>query len=225
MCFLLFYGKMPVMEELKDTIAKNLVELRTQAHMTQLQLAEMLNYSDKAVSKWERGEAVPDVRVLAKIAEIYGVTIDDIVKEERCPPARVKKKLNGKHIFVTALAAILVWFIATAIFMIFYFIDPTEEYSYLVFVVAPLPTAIVLVVFSAIWGNRITHAVASSLVVWACAVILHVFVSKFAPDFMKIYFIYIIAAVLEILIIVWFVYRWYVSKHGKLLKNHRKKGE
>ena len=54
------------MDELKEIIAKNLTELRTCAHLTQLQLAEMLNYSDKAVSKWERGEAVPDIRVLKK---------------------------------------------------------------------------------------------------------------------------------------------------------------
>ena len=58
------------MSELKDVISKNIVELRTKARLTQLQLAEMLNYSDKAVSKWERGEAIPDVRVLVRIAEI-----------------------------------------------------------------------------------------------------------------------------------------------------------
>ncbi len=214
------------MEDLKDVIAKKLVELRTQAKLTQLQLAEMLNYSDKAVSKWERGEAIPDVRVLAKIAEIYGVTLDDIVKEETLPtPVQSKKRIKGKHILITALAAVLVWFIATGIFMVFYFIDPTEQYSYLVFVVAPLPTAIVLLVFSGLWGNRITNAIASSLVVWACAVIFHVFVETFAPEFIKIYFIYIVAAVFELLIILWFVYRWYVSKHGKLIKNRRERGE
>lgn len=214
------------MEDLKDVIAKNLTELRTSAKLTQLQLAEMLNYSDKAVSKWERGEAIPDIRVLCKIAEIFGVTLDDLVKEEPSPPVQPKRKLKGKHIFITALAAILVWFIATGVFMIFYFIDLTEKYSYLVFVVAPLPTSIVLLVFSIIWGNRLTNAIASSLVDWSCAVIFHIFVTAFAPDFIKIYFIYIVAAVLELLIILWFVYRWYVSKHGKLLINiRRKKGE
>ena len=214
------------MEDLKDVIAKKLVELRTQAKLTQLQLAEKLNYSDKAVSKWERGEAIPDIRVLTKIAEIYGVTLDDIVKEENVTtPVQSKKHINGKHIFITVLAAVLVWFIATGIFIIFYFIDPTEKYSYLVFVVAPLPTSIVLLVFSTLWGNRLTNAIASSLVVWSCAIIFHIFVETFAPEFIKIHFIYIVAAVLEVLIILWFTYRWYVSKHGKLFKNHRKKGE
>lgn len=215
------------MTDLKEVIAKNLVELRTKAKLTQLQLAEMLNYSDKAVSKWERGEAIPDIRVLIKIAEIYGVTVDDIVKEEtEAAPAPPKKHINGKHVFITALSALLVWFIATGIFTVFYFIDPTEEYSYLVFVVAPLPTAIVLLVFSILWGNRLTNAIASSLVVWACALIFHIFVETFAPEFIKIYFIYVIAAVFELLVILWFTYRWYVSKHGKLFKNVlRKRGE
>lgn len=214
------------MEDLKDVIAKNLVELRTNAKLTQLQLAEMLNYSDKAVSKWERGEAIPDIRVLIKIAELYGVTVDDILKEESfATPVQPKKHVNGKHIFITVLAAVLVWFIATGIFTVFYFIDPTEEYSYLVFVVAPLPTAIVLLVFSTLWGNRLTNAVASSLIVWSCAVIFHIFVETFAPEFIKIYFIYIIAAVLEVLVILWFTYRWYEATHGKLFKNHRKRGE
>ena len=215
------------MEDLKDVIAKNLVELRTNAKLTQLQLAEMLNYSDKAVSKWERGEAIPDIRVLVKIAALYGVTLDDIVKEENhATPAQPKKHIKGKHIFISVLSAVLVWFIATGIFTVFYFIDPTEEYSYLVFVVAPLPTAIVLLVFSCIWGNRLTNAISSSLVVWSCAVIFHIFVETFAPEFIKIYFIYIIAAVLDLLVILWFVYRWYVAKHGALLKNfHRKRGE
>lgn len=216
------------MEELKDVIAKNLVELRTKAQLTQLQLAEMLNYSDKAVSKWERGEGVPDVRVLTKIAEIYGVTLDDIVREEPvAQPVQPQKHLRGKRIFITALSALLVWFVATGIFMIFYFIAPTERYSYLVFVVAPLPASIVLLVFSIIWGNRLTNAISSSLIDWSSAFIFHMFVSAFSPDFIKIHFIYIVAAALEVLIILWFTYRWYVSKYGKIQfrRKSRKKGE
>lgn len=212
------------MEDLKDVIAKNLTELRTRAKLTQLQLAEMLNYSDKAVSKWERGEAIPDIRVLTKIAQIYGVTLDDITKEEpSAVPVQPKKHITGRHIFITALSALLVWFVATGVFMIFYFIAPTEKYSYLVFVVAPLPMSVVLLVFSIIWGNRLTNAITSSMVDWSCAFIFHMFVSAFAPDFIKIHFIYIVAAVFEILIILWFTYRWYVSKHGKIKFNFRKK--
>ena len=55
--------------ELRGIIAKNICSLRTGAGLTQLQLAEILNYSDKAVSKWERGESVPDIFMLKRIAD------------------------------------------------------------------------------------------------------------------------------------------------------------
>lgn len=203
------------MNDLKDIISKNLVELRTQAHMTQLQLAEMLNYSDKAVSKWERGEAIPDIRVLIKIAEIFGVTLDDIVKSDSvAPQIQPKKKISGKRAFITALSAVFVWFVATGLFMIFYFIPVTAPYAYLVYVVAPLPTGIVLTVFSVLWGNRVTNAISSSLILWSCVVIFHVFVITFA-EFSQIYFLYIVAAVFELLIILWFTFRWYSAKKDK----------
>ncbi len=201
------------MDELKTTIAKNLVELRTQAHLTQLQLAEMLNYSDKAVSKWERGEAIPDLRVLIKLSEIYGITLDALVKGTSvAAEAKPKKHIASKRVFIAALSVILVWFIATGIYAMLYFIPPTSEYAYLVFVVAPLPTGIVLTVFSSLWGNRVTHALSSSLILWACVIIVRVYVWAFVPAYRQIFVIYIVAAVFEILIVVWFIYRWYVAK-------------
>ena len=69
------------MEEVKNNVAKNIAELRILNNMTQLELASKLNYSDKAVSKWERGESLPDVTVLMQIAELFGVTLDYLVAE------------------------------------------------------------------------------------------------------------------------------------------------
>ena len=102
--------------DLKENIAKNLVELRTQAKLTQLQLAEMLNYSDKAVSKWERGEAIPDLRVLIRLSEIYGISLDDSVKGESvAPKVQPKRRISGVRAFIVAMAAVLVWFVATLV--------------------------------------------------------------------------------------------------------------
>ncbi len=193
------------MDELKETISKNLIELRTQARLTQAQLADMLNYSDKAVSKWERGEAIPDIRVLIKLAEIYNINVDDIIKSA---PLRksVKPKMNlgKKRILVVALSVGLVWFVSTVLFMIFYFIPKTEKLAYLAFVISPFICGILLTVFSAKWGNWITNILSSSLIIWGAAAIFHVFVNAFS-DFDKIYFLYIVAGVFEILIILWFI--------------------
>ena len=58
-------------ERIKSNIAKNLTAYRKRCNLTQSQLAEKINYSDKAVSKWERGEGVPDTLVLLKMCEIF----------------------------------------------------------------------------------------------------------------------------------------------------------
>ena len=64
------------MNDFKRIIANNITELRRSVPLTQAELAEKLNYSDKAVSKWERGESIPDVIVLKQIADLFGVTVD-----------------------------------------------------------------------------------------------------------------------------------------------------
>ena len=66
---------------MKKTISNNMLIYRKRAGLTQAELAEKINYSDKAVSKWERGDGVPDVAVLCEMAEIFGVTLNDMVSE------------------------------------------------------------------------------------------------------------------------------------------------
>ena len=69
------------MKETKDIIASNLTTLRLEHKLTQSQLAEKLNYSDKTVSKWEHGETTPPIEVLKKLAEIYEVSVDYLINE------------------------------------------------------------------------------------------------------------------------------------------------
>ena len=69
------------MNELKVTIANNIANLRKLNGITQSDLAQKLNYSDKAVSKWERGESLPDICVLKQIADSFGVTVDYLLDE------------------------------------------------------------------------------------------------------------------------------------------------
>ena len=69
------------MNDLKQIFAKNLVELRAREGMTQLDLGEKLNYSDKTVSKWERGESIPDASVLKEISELFHISLDDLLSD------------------------------------------------------------------------------------------------------------------------------------------------
>lgn len=67
------------LSELKLIAASNLINLRTRAGLTQAELGTKLNYSDKNISKWERGESIPDAFVLTQLAELYGVKVDYIL--------------------------------------------------------------------------------------------------------------------------------------------------
>ena len=66
------------MEDMKTIIAKNIIRLRKNANLTQAELAEKLSYTDKAVSKWERGESIPDVIVMKQLADLFQVRVDDL---------------------------------------------------------------------------------------------------------------------------------------------------
>lgn len=70
------------MEDIKSIVAKNITELRLLNNMTQMELAEKLNYSDKTISKWERAESSPDIAVLVDIADLFGVSLDYLVRTE-----------------------------------------------------------------------------------------------------------------------------------------------
>ena len=101
------------MEELKTLIGVNLVRLRRRAGMTQTQLAEKLGYTDKAVSKWECGDAVPDIWVLTRVAEEFGVTVDDLLTPHTEPTEEPIQRMPRRRAIITVLAALLVWLIAT----------------------------------------------------------------------------------------------------------------
>ena len=197
------------MEDLKDIIAKNLVRLRQKAGLTQLKLAEMLNYSDKAVSKWERGESIPDLRVLIQLAEIYNIKVDDIITEQ--PEKVVNPKINllKKRVLVVLLSVGLVWFIATGVFAMVYFSPVHAKFAWLTFIVAPFVSAVVLTVFSAIWGSKLTNAIATSLILWSVVAVFHIFFAVFAPQIGidRLWPIYLVAAFFQILIIFWFILR------------------
>lgn len=194
------------LDDVKDVIAENLVRLRTKANLTQLQLAEILNYSDKAVSKWERGESVPDIRVLMQIAGVYNIGLDDIVcrpQEKEVKPVLNKRK---KRLLITLLAFGLVWFIATGIFVILYLV-PNLEREWLSFVAAAFVSSIVLTVFSAMWGNRITNAVTCSLILWSLAAFLYLLLYLFVPRIDNPWLMFVAASPFEVLIILWFIFR------------------
>ena len=108
------------LSELKLVTAGNLIKLRTGRGLTQAELGAMLNYSDKTISKWERGEAIPDAYVLTQLAEIFGVTVDSLLsppEKWRPPVPEEKQEHSYSSGVITAIAVIGVWTLALTAFV------------------------------------------------------------------------------------------------------------
>lgn len=110
------------LDELKLVAAGNLINLRTASGMTQAELGAKLNYSDKSISKWERGEAIPDAYVLTQLAELFGVTVDYILSshtdwEPTVAPEDPKRDVVYSTSVITAIAVLGVWTLALTAFV------------------------------------------------------------------------------------------------------------
>lgn len=211
------------MENLKNILAQNLVRLRKASNMTQSELAEKLSYSDKAVSKWERGESLPDIEILYEISKLYNVTIDELLSEE--VKINHTKKLKTKMRFIISLiSSLLVWLIATIVFVFLVWLNPDKERQWLVFIYAIPVSSIVVLVFNSIWGNKMLNCLIVSVLMWT--IILSIFLT--VPKFDNSYLIFFIAIPVQIIILCWFgllVLKEKEIKLNELLKIKKKKNE
>lgn len=194
--------------DLTKILADNLIVYRKAAGMTQLQIAEKFNYSDKAVSKWERGESAPDIFILKSLADFYGIQLSDFFVEKKKTPRASNWK---KRIVITALSFVLVWFVAAIIFVfgeMFGLVGPL----WLTWIFATVPASIVLIVFSAIWGTRLSNMFSVSLLTWSVATSIFVPLQVFDAA-KNTYLIFIIAGIFQIM-----VGLWYLLKVPELLR-------
>jgi len=140
------------MESLNYVLAKNIALFRRNAKLTQAELAEKLNFSDKSVSKWERGDGMPDLNVLVQMCEIFGVTLNDMINDN---PVEVKPRqnVNRNHLIISLMSVVGVWLLATCAFVICLMVSG-NGCGWPSFVIAIPTSFIVLVIFTSIWGNK-----------------------------------------------------------------------
>lgn len=188
------------MDELKETLAANLVRCRKRAGLTQAEVAEKINYSDKAVSKWERGEGLPDLAVLVRLADLYGVTLDYFVSAHEGEKTPVPDGKKRKLIAVLCSCG-LVWLVATLIF-VFLGLFEVHGKIWLAFVVAVPATFVLLTVFAALWSNRYAVFVAVTGLIWTIA--LAVFLSW---EIAHVWMVFLAAVPLQVLAVFWFILR------------------
>ncbi len=183
-------------DKLRENFARNLTHYRKSLGLTQTELAEKLNYSDKSISKWERGDGLPDLTVTAGLAEIFGLTVNDLLAVK----PRRKLMTTRNKIIITLLSMGIAWLVATVLFFLCEIIFPEIKIWWLFYIYAIPISAIVGIVFSCIWWKKIHIFASISTLIWSIA--LCVLLTVPIP---KISLIFIVAAVVQVLTILLFL--------------------
>ena len=191
-------------QALKEIIAKNLTDLRRKNSMTQAELAEVLNYTDKAVSKWERAESIPDIIVLKQIATLFGVSVDYILTkdhDENAPSGIIPKKPSKRaHVLITCISILLVWLIATAIFVVISISPAKLEHHWLAFIYALPVASIVYLVLNSVWFNQKINYLIISVLMWSILLSIHLTALVCGHP---IHLIYLLGAPGQVIILLW----------------------
>ena len=208
-------------EKLKKQIGANIASYRKRMRLTQVHLAQKLNYSDKAVSKWERGESVPDVQTLVQLADLFDVTVNDLLvdpnelpentgKMEQVMGRAVEKTLKRKadKRIILMLSSLLVWSIALLLFVIFSSLG--VEKSWLAFIYAIPADAIMMLSLRSAWKDFRWNQILISVIVWGC--LLSFFMTMLMFLQVNLWRIFLLGIPGQIAVFLWFrLYR----KHTK----------
>lgn len=196
------------MDDINKIIGKNLLQLRKNAKLTQMELADIFNYSDKSISKWETGESLPSIETLYDLCIFYGVTLDSLTKEEMPAPVeetKTKRNLLPVHLVITLLAVSAVWLLATVLFVSFK-ISLQKNIGFFFLWAVPI-SFVVLLIFNSIWGKNYLLFPILSALIWTTLTCIHVQLLKY-----NLWMVYLLGIPLQVAVILW----------GALLKKPRK---
>ena len=214
-------------EQLKTQLGANIVAYRKRSGLTQAKLAGLLNYSDKAVSKWERGESVPDVLTLVQLAELFDTTVDELLRDpdeipantggpiehamEKAVEKTLKRKANKRVIL--GLSSLLVWFVALFVFVVVSSMDIPR--SWIAFLYAIPADAIVQLSLRSAWGDFRWNKALISILMWGGLMSLYASLKLFVH--VDIWKLFLLGVPGQLAVLLWFrMYRKSTreEKHG-----------
>lgn len=200
-------------EKLKKQIGANIASYRKRLGLTQMGLAEKLNYSDKAVSKWERGESAPDVQTLVQLAELFDVSVNDLLVDpnelpenpgavERVMGRAVEKTFKRKadKKIILGLSSVLVWFVALLLFVVLSSLELPK--SWLAFFYAIPADAIVMLSLRSAWKDFRWNQALISLIMWGS--LLSIFMTLLVFLQLNIWKLFLLGIPGQAAILLWF---------------------
>ncbi|MBP3308089.1 MAG: helix-turn-helix transcriptional regulator [Clostridia bacterium] len=185
------------MENIKEIIAYNLAALRKERKFTQQELASRLNYSDKAVSRWEHAETLPDIETLCKICEIYGVKFEYLLQKEQPKknnPNIIKKDTPNK-IIIMLIAALSVWIAAIVAYSYMNIILMQNAWTIFIWAI-PLTCSVLQISNSYFFKNVLFKYILSSVINWT--MILSIYLQLISYN---IWMLFIIGIPIQIIIV------------------------
>lgn len=191
------------MEDVKSIVAKNITELRLLNNMTQLELAQKLNYSDKTVSKWERAESTPDISVLVEIADLFGVSLDYLVRSENIDEAIIEnkqKETKYNRKVISYISESVAWIIAIVAFIITSLITEKATFQWLYFVYALPVVFIIKLIFNSIWFNPRHNYFIISALIWSILAAIHITFLYFK---INVSLIYLLGVAGQVVVVLW----------------------
>ena len=205
-----YHSCMENLETVNRRIARNLTRYRKAAGLTQAELAQKINYSDKSVSKWESGNGVPDIYIFLRLAELYGVTVNDLVGEEPSAPKKGKAP-KGRNIFVALLSSGLVWLVATAVFVLLKLFLPGGPW-WAAFLYAVPANAIVITVLASVWKYRMVNFISVTALIWSALACVYVtsalIIARIGAQAGNLWLIFLLGVPLQVLEVLWYFFRW-----------------
>lgn len=206
-----YYNNMEHINEINQKIAKNIAYYRKETGMTQAELAEKINYSDKSVSKWESGNGVPDVYTLMQMAELFKVSLNDLVGETAERPVMKEQRTRGLEALIMLLSSGIIWLLATCFFVALQLVMPGKAPWWMVFVFAAPVNAILLIVFTGAWKYRLLNFISVTVLIWsglACFYLSGRFISiDNGWDYRGLWTVFLIGAPLQVLEVLWVFFR------------------
>ncbi len=203
--------------EVNAKIAKNLAYYRKQAGLTQAELAEKINYSDKSVSKWEQGNGMPDVYILMQLAELYHVTVNDLIGDNAQERAvALQKHTTGLHVLIMLLSSGIVWLVATCCFVALQLLKPGFDW-WLIFIYAIAVNAVLLVVYASVWKYRLCNFVCVTGLIWSALICLYLTARmisiQIGSDYSVLWLVFILGIPLQVLWVLWVFFRALFKRH------------
>ena len=183
------------MKSIREIVCSNLIMLRKQNKLTQQDLASKISYSDKAISRWEKGEVLPDIEVLQQLSNIYNVPLSYMLEEHSKEDSVAFILRTTKRIATVMLSYITVW---TAFIVLYVYLKIWHDFNYWQLFVWALPISVlVLLVMNNIWGNKKYNIYLESFILWS--LITAIFLQFLAED---VWLIYLVGVPIQLILII-----------------------